>query len=176
MIQQHVSVRRWLLVLAVALAALAFTGCPGTALIAPGGTFYVDYSAGGDISQMQVVVVFDENDQLGVGSDYTYTFSVSEYEDGFGNVYETRSFVCPDVPVGSYFVYAFLDYDGDGEFEPGALGDYEVYWVYGEPYYSINHSGTPFLIEASYDPPVPNYTVTETWAAPLEFGLSFSGV
>ena len=174
MIPQHVSVRQWLLALAVAHAALAFTGCPGTALIAPGGTFSVDYSAGGDISQMQVVVVFDEDDQLDVGSEYTYTFSVAKYDDGSGNVYETRSFVCPGVPVGSCFVRAVLDYDGDGVYE-SPWPDYEVSWIYGEPNYSIDTSGTPYVIEASYDPPVPNYTVTETWAAPLEFGLSFGG-
>jgi len=168
MIQQHVSVRRWLLGLAVALAALAFTGCPGTALIAPGGTFYVDYEGGGDISQMQVVVVFDEDDQIDVGSDYRYTFSVSEFDDGFGNVHETRSFVCPGVPAGGYFVYAFLDVDGDGEFEPWS----ENSWIYGDPNYVIDTSGTPYMIEAQYyDPPVPNYTVTETSAAPFEVML-----
>ncbi len=168
MIARPVSIRRLLLVMAVALAALAFTGCPGTALIAPGGTFSIDYSAGSDVSQMQVVVVFDPDAEIDVGTDYTYAFSVSEYDDGFGNVHETRSFVCPGVPAGGYFVYAFLDVDGDGVYEPAS----EVSWIYGDPNYLIDTSGTPDVIKAQYyDPPVPNYTVTETYAAPMEIML-----
>jgi hypothetical protein len=134
-------------------------------VISPGGTFTVDYHAGGDASRMQVVVVFDPDEGVDVGADYVYTFPVGQYEDPFGDLRETRSFGCPGVPAGDYFVYAFLDYYSEGVCESD-WPDYEVSWTSGEPNYSIDTSGTPYLITAQYYPPVPNDTVTSSYAAP----------
>jgi hypothetical protein len=110
--------------------------------MSPGGTFSVDSYAGGDVSQMQVVMVFHLDEEVDVGTDYVYTFPVGDYEDSFGDVRETRSFEYHGVTAGDYLVYAFLDYDGDGVYE-SPWPDYEVSWTYGDPNYSIDTSGTP---------------------------------
>lgn len=173
MTARNVVTRRLLPALLIAAAVLAFTGCPGMFAISPGGTFTVDFYDPDvvDLSNLQVVVVFDPNDILDDGIDYTYTFPVGQYEFWPGEVRVIRSFECPDVPVGDYFVYAFLDYDGDGVFEPES--ENEVSRTFGDGYYYIDSSDTPYMIAAPYPSPDPNYTVTSTYAAPLEFTLSY---
>jgi hypothetical protein len=172
MIARHVVTRRLLPTLVIVLAVLAFTGCPGMFAISPGGTFTVECYSYGDMSQAQVVVVFDQDDDIDVVTEYTYRFPVDQYENTSGDVLVTQSFECTDVPVGDYFVYAFLDFDGDSVYEPIPFEDDS--WTYGEPNYYIDDSSHPYLIGGKYDPPlIPNYSVSSTYAAPLEFTLYY---
>jgi len=174
MFARHVVTHRVIPALVIVLAVLAFTGCPGVFTISPGGTFGVDcYGFTGDMSKLQVVVVFDLDEQVGLGLDYVYAFPVGEYEDSNGDVQIVRSFECPDVPAGDYLVYAFLDYNGDEVYEPASSQD--DFWVYGEPIYGIDTVPPTFLITALNFTPVPNYTVSSTYAAPLEFQFLYVG-
>jgi hypothetical protein len=173
MIARHVVTRRLLPALVIVLAVLVFTGCPGVFMISPGGTFTLAcFYFAGDMSKLQIVVVFDPNNVFDDGIDYTYTFPVGDYEfpEGSGDVQVTHSFECPDVPSGDYFVYAFLDYDGDTYYEPADAQNDS--WVYGDtPLYQIDASGTPYMITSPN--PSPNYTVSDTYAAPLQFDFYY---
>jgi hypothetical protein len=166
---------------AVAAAAgvflLAGCGAPGT-IATPGGTLAVSVDSSYDTSSLQVVVVFDTNTSIGDGDELTYAFPLSTYADDFGSIYHTMSFSCPEVPEGDYFVYAWLDFDADGEYDPF---DGEAGWLYDDVRYSnyyIDTSGVPYTIlyAGSYSiDPVPNYFVTDRFAAPLEIFLSATG-
>lgn len=176
MIARHVVTRRVVPALVIALAVLAFTGCPGVFKISPGGTFTVECYSLEDAPMLQVVVVFDPDYQVAVGPDYVYTFPVGAYEYpvGSGDIRLTQSFECIGVPAGDYFVYAFLDYDSDGTYEP--LPSQEDSWVYGAPEYYVDASGIPpYWIAAPYPFPDPNYTVSSSYAAPIELKLSLDG-
>ena len=52
MVARHVATRWLLPALVIVLAVLAFTGCTVTGFVSPGGTFTVDYYAGGDVSKL----------------------------------------------------------------------------------------------------------------------------
>jgi hypothetical protein len=166
---------------AIAAAAGIFllVGCDALGTIAtPGGTLAVSVDSSYDTSSLQVVVVFDTNTSVGDGDELAYSFPLSAYVSGFGSISHTMSFSCPEVPEGDYFVYAWLDFDADGEYDPF---DDEASWLYDDQRfsdYSIDTSGVPYTIVYGgpyTNDPVPNYFVTDRFAAQLEIFLSAMG-
>jgi hypothetical protein len=165
---------RILTALVAAAGIFLLAGCELGTIATPGGTLSVSVDSSYDVSSLQAVVVFDTDRFIGNGNEAAFAFPLSEYADDFGGIYHTMSFSCPEVPEGDYFVYAWLDFDADEEYDPF---DDETGWLYDESRFNSYHIDafvTPHEIvygRGYTGDPAANYFVTDRFAAPMEIAL-----
>lgn len=119
---------------------------------------------------LRLVAVFDDNEVLyDEGNEHVFTFPLAEYVDSDDQIRITRTFEFLNVPAGSYYFYAFFDFDNDGQMEST-----ESSWLFGEDNYYINDNVN--MIEVRPDYPgllIPNYYITQNSAAQLNFLLEY---
>lgn len=166
---------RVIIALATAAGIFLLAGCDELGTIAtPGGTLSVSVDSSYPTTSLQAVVAFDTDRILGNGNEELFVFPLWDYADDFGQVYHTMSFSCPEVPEGDYFVYAWLDLDANQEYDPF---DGEPIWLYDDQRFSnyvIDTFVTPHEIvygRGYSGDPVPNYFVTDRFAAQMEIVL-----
>jgi hypothetical protein len=165
---------RILTAVVAAAGIFVLAGCELGTIATPGGTLSVSVDSSYDVSSLQAVVVFDTDRFIGNGNEELFTFPLSGHADDFGGIYHTMSFSCPEVPEGDYFVYAWLDFDADAEYD---LLEDAWSWLYDELRYNsyyIDTFSTPYEIvygRGYSGDPVPNYFVTDRFAAPMEIAL-----
>ena len=115
------------------LAAVAgLTGCslfsdvelPGAV---PSGFVYLDFSyESGFSSDSRLWIAFDPDTNISDGDEYTLSMPLGDYlysTDGY-DIHVVLPWSAPDVPVGNYYVYCWIDVTADGQMDAAEAQNY----------------------------------------------------
>lgn len=151
------------LLLAVFSGCSFFTGPAGEdGGNVPGGTVTVLIDSALFTPETTIRIVFDENTLVLNGSEAFVNLPLADY---IGSGYLTLTWKAPDLNPGSYYVYYWVDLDGDRTINGDESSD--VYHPGND--YSINVSLTPMeIVSSSGYKLFPNYTSTVDFAPFLE--------
>ena len=132
----------------------------------PGGGFSV-YSDTVSISDAsRVVIAFDPDPNVLSGDEYLIFVPIGEYRNG-SSINHTFTWTAPDVPPGSYFLYAWLDPNETEFFNESA----DQHVIFDE---SGNLNYMSYTIYASNGLTVPNYIFWDDFAAEWHFSFFLS--
>jgi len=132
----------------------------------PGGSFSV-YSDNGNITAVsRVIIAFDPDPNILSGNEYLIIVPIGEFRNG-SNINHTFTWTAPDVPPGSYFLYAWLDPD-----------ETEFFNEFSDQHVLFDQSGNlsymSLTINASNGATEPNYIFWDDFAAEWHFSFFLS--
>ena len=111
--------------------------------------------------------MFDDDNIINEGDagEYEIVITIGQYVNG-GNMNHSLVWSAPGIPVGSYFVYAWVDVANADVFDANP-NYHEFFDATGDFYYNAGS------IDSFLDPVnlVPNYAVTDSFAAQLFFSF-----
>jgi len=173
-----------LILLAGALVLMA--GCEGPAGPAgvdgisgnavPGGTLEINISEG-LTENSKIVLVFDPDATLLDGNETVYDFPLADHTI-IDNATLYTTWYAPEVVPGDYYVYYWIDFDGNGQIATSDENGAEEYTldIFGsKSRFSFSPPGAVTSIKSNGAILLPNYTVWEDYAPPLNLVIVFSG-
>jgi len=132
----------------------------------PGGIITISYGYDENISlSTKVWVVFDPDENIMDGNETRISVSIGEYlydSDGAYGIQTNLPWHAPGVAPGSYYVYCWLDYDGDEAMSVGEANGYAGLYGFDMGYYCSDYST---ISNDYYNTGIfPNYTFWEDFA------------
>lgn len=131
----------------------------------PGGFLDVFVYSGSLEQGAQVRIVFDPDTTILNGNETIEIIPLADYIE-IGSINEPLSWHAPEVVPGSYYIYAWIDYEGDGLIDTLQTSE-GTFSVFGS--FSIDTAGTPWIINDSLNRP--NYTFFDDFAPQVDFTL-----
>lgn len=107
-------------ILLMAACGLGGPDSPGFLSEYPGGIINLDlYYAGTETTNL--IIAFDEDTSITSGNELLVVLPVGQFlqYDEFDSpfIYQSFTWYAPDIPQGAYYVYAWLDFDGEGDLD-----------------------------------------------------------
>ena len=141
----------------------------------PGGTLTLSISYGGIATSSSIVhICFDPDIYITDDDETMLTFSIADYFGDNGVSY-TVTWRAPDVMVGSYFVYTWIDFDGNSVMDTTPNDERNFVTVFdlsgtleatSTPGEITNNTGDSILI--------PNYTFWDDFAPQIDLTANYS--
>lgn len=137
--------------------------------VVPGGILTVYMNPGSSPqSSATVWIVLDTDENMTNGNEeYKVSVPIGQFISG-NAIHHTMTWHAPDVPPGSYYVYAWVENDNDGILEsddPYLDGDVFVFDPSGD--YSFSNE-EPYIINSTLGILQPNYTFWRDSAPDIE--------
>ena len=135
----------------------------------PGGMVAVCINDGSAAADLAVMIAFDPDEIIGNGNETLVEIPLAAYIDGSTNIRKTLTWQADTVAPGSYYVYAWLDVNGNRSFDTGVLYEWNYIQIYDEAGAYAYQTGAPYATITSTFPLVPNYICTADSAADIVF-------
>ena len=138
----------------------------------PGGIVFFNIPTGGLASESSLIQIsFDPDRYVMDGDETTVSIPIADYFPSLGaGAYYSLTWHAPDVVPGSYFVYAWLDFNGDSLFD---AADADCLTLYN-PRNNLNIDATSINNPDATDIIPPNYTFWEDFAAQIDFEMNYA--
>ncbi len=142
----------------------------------PGGTLRIELSSGEPVTSSTLVhICFDTDTIIMSGGESIVTIPVADYYSSAGSVFYCVTWHAPDVTPGSYYVYAWIDFNGDLVFDTVTTPWETDYVFLYDPEGALSALSTPGEItNPDFDILLPNYTFWDDFAAQIDLLVQYS--